>query len=52
MHEDYDRLNILRPDHEPRATQYVQGMIELAERLIAKGHAYLASNGDVISPRL
>ena len=48
MHEDYDRLNILRPDHEPRATQYVQGMIELAERLIAKGHAYLASNGDVM----
>ena len=48
MHEDYDRLNILRPDHEPRATQYVQGMIELAERLIKKGHAYLASNGDVM----
>jgi cysteinyl-tRNA synthetase len=48
MHEDYDRLNILRPDHEPRATRYVQGMIELAERLIKKGHAYLASNGDVM----
>ena len=48
MHEDYDRLNILRPDHEPRATQYVQGMIELAGRLIKKGHAYLASNGDVM----
>ena len=48
MHEDYDRLNILRPDHEPRAPRYVQGMIELAERLIKKGHAYLASNGDVM----
>ena len=48
MHEDYDRLNILRPDHEPRATQYVAGMIALAETLIKKGHAYVASNGDVM----
>ena len=48
MHEDYDRLNILRPDHEPRATQYVPGMIALAETLIKKGYAYVASNGDVM----
>ena len=48
MHEDYDRLNILRPDHEPRATQYVPGMIALAERLIERGHAYVADDGDVM----
>ena len=48
MHEDYDRLNILRPDHEPRATQYVPGMIALAERLIQRGHAYVADDGDVM----
>jgi cysteinyl-tRNA synthetase len=48
MHEDYDRLNILRPDHEPRATQYVPGMIALAQRLIERGHAYVADDGDVM----
>ena len=48
MHEDYDRLGILRPDHEPRATQYVPGMVALAQRLIERGHAYLADNGDVM----
>jgi cysteinyl-tRNA synthetase len=48
MHEDYDRLGILRPDHEPRATQYVPGMVALAQRLIERGHAYVAADGDVM----
>ena len=48
MHEDYDRLNVLRPDHEPRATQYVPGMIALTQTLIDKGYAYVASDGDVM----
>ncbi len=48
MHEDYDRLGILRPDHEPRATQYVPGMVALAQRLIERGHAYVADDGDVM----
>jgi len=48
MHRDYDALGILRPDHEPRATDYVQQMIELAQKLIAKGFAYVADNADVM----
>jgi cysteinyl-tRNA synthetase len=48
MHEDYDRLGVLRPDHEPRATQHVAGMIALAQRLIDAGHAYVADDGDVM----
>lgn len=48
MHEDYDALGLLRPDHEPRATQYVPQMIALAERLIARGYAYVADSGDVL----
>jgi cysteinyl-tRNA synthetase len=48
MHEDYDRLGILRPDHEPRATQHVAGMIALTQRLIDTGHAYVAADGDVM----
>jgi cysteinyl-tRNA synthetase len=48
MHRDYDALGILRPDHEPRATQYIPAMIELTRRLIEKDHAYVAPNGDVM----
>jgi cysteinyl-tRNA synthetase len=48
MHRDYDALGILRPDYEPRATQYVPGMIEMTQTLIEKGYAYVASNGDVV----
>jgi cysteinyl-tRNA synthetase len=48
MHRDYDALGILRPDHEPRATDYVQGMIDLAADLIAKDYAYVAPNNDVM----
>ncbi|HEX7417809.1 MAG TPA: class I tRNA ligase family protein, partial [Steroidobacteraceae bacterium] len=32
MHRDYDALGILRPDHEPRATDYVQQMIDLTQK--------------------
>ena len=41
-HADMDALGALRPDHEPRATQYVDQMIAFIEDLIAKGHAYAA----------
>jgi cysteinyl-tRNA synthetase len=48
MHRDYDALGILRPDHEPRATQHVPGMVALAEKLIEKGYAYVCDSGDVM----
>lgn len=48
MHEDYDRLGILRPDHEPKATDHIASIISLTETLIRKGNAYVASNGDVL----
>jgi cysteinyl-tRNA synthetase len=48
MHEDYDRLGLLRPDFEPKATEHVPGIIAMIEQLIAKGHAYVATNGDVM----
>ncbi len=47
MHEDADALGILRPDHEPRATEYVSEMLELIGKLEANGLAYQASDGDV-----
>ncbi|UUE56511.1 cysteine--tRNA ligase [Pectobacterium aroidearum] len=48
MHADFDALNILRPDAEPRATHHIADIIEMVETLIARRHAYVASNGDVM----
>jgi len=39
-HEDMDALGALRPDHEPRATEFITPMIAMIEGLIASGHAY------------
>ncbi|HNO64363.1 MAG TPA: cysteine--tRNA ligase, partial [Thauera aminoaromatica] len=47
MHEDADALGVLRPDHEPRATDYVAQMQSLISRLEQKGLAYVAGNRDV-----
>lgn len=48
MHADFDALNMKRPDVEPRATQYIDQIIELVEKLIERGFAYVADNGDVM----
>ncbi|HHA0036593.1 TPA: cysteine--tRNA ligase [Yersinia enterocolitica] len=48
MHKDFDALNLQRPDLEPRATHHIPEIIELIERLIARNHAYVAANGDVM----
>ena len=47
MDEDSAQLGVLRPDIEPRATAYIDGMIQMISALIEKGHAYHAANGDV-----
>lgn len=47
MHEDLDRLHVLRPDFEPRATHSIDSIKNLIQVLLEKGFAYLAPNGDV-----
>ncbi len=47
MHEDEARLGILPPTFEPRATQFVPGMVRMIAMLVEKGMAYPAPNGDV-----
>ncbi|WP_349616878.1 cysteine--tRNA ligase [Azotobacter salinestris] len=47
MHEDEARLNVLRPDIEPRATDHIAGMHAMIQTLIDKGFAYAPGNGDV-----
>ncbi|HJS89878.1 MAG TPA: cysteine--tRNA ligase [Steroidobacteraceae bacterium] len=48
MHEDCAALGILRPDHEPRATQYLPAIIAMIGKLIERSYAYVAGNGDVM----
>ncbi|WP_374241257.1 cysteine--tRNA ligase [Zoogloea sp.] len=47
MHEDADALGVLRPDHEPRATEFVQPMQKLIGNLVNNGLAYKAGNQDM-----
>lgn len=47
MHGDERRLNIAAPSIEPRATQHIGDIIALIEKLMEKGFAYRADNGDV-----
>ena len=47
MDEDAAALGIQKPDHEPRATQYIGGMLKMIGQLEKKGLAYQATSGDV-----
>ncbi|MCE1226566.1 MAG: cysteine--tRNA ligase [Geobacteraceae bacterium] len=44
--EDMDRLGMLRPTIEPKATDHIDDIISIIQRLIDNGHAY-AVDGDV-----
>lgn len=48
MYQDFDALNMLRPNIEPKATDYINEIIEIVKTLEEKGYAYVASNGDVM----
>jgi cysteinyl-tRNA synthetase len=50
FHEDVAALGALPPTHEPRATQYVDTMRVMIERLIARGVAYVAEDHVLFSP--
>ncbi|WP_223424382.1 cysteine--tRNA ligase [Tateyamaria pelophila] len=39
-HADMDALGALRPDHEPRATEYIAQMVAMIDGLIKDGYAY------------
>jgi cysteinyl-tRNA synthetase len=47
MDEDAAALGVEKPDHEPRATQYVHAMVEMIGTLERRELAYRAGNGDV-----
>jgi cysteinyl-tRNA synthetase len=43
---DTDGLGLGRPDHEPRASETIDGIVALISELVERGHAY-AAGGDV-----
>ncbi len=47
MNEDAAVLGVEKPDHEPRATQYIPQMLGLIDLLEKNGLAYQATTGDV-----
>ncbi len=40
--DDMAKLNVLSPNYRPRATEYINEMIEMVELLLKEGHAYEA----------
>ncbi len=47
MHADSDELGLMRPDQEPRATNYIAQMQGMIGKLIENELAYQANDGDV-----
>lgn len=47
MNEDFDALNVLVPDSEPRATDHIEQIIVMINKLLENGYAYRAENGDI-----
>ncbi len=47
MDEDAAALGVQKPDAEPRATEYVEGMLDMITLLQQRGYAYQATDGDV-----
>ncbi len=47
FHTEMEAIGVKRPTLEPKATQSLEAMIDLIQKLIDKGHAYQTTEGDV-----
>ncbi len=47
LEEDLDALGLARPDIEPRVSTHIPDVVDVIARLVERGHAYRADNGDV-----
>lgn len=45
--KEMDALGVIRPDLEPKATENIDAMIEMIEKLLSSEHAYKVENGDI-----
>ena len=48
VEKDYEEAGLKEPLTAPRATEYVEGMIEIIERMIEQGKAYVVEGGEVL----
>ena len=47
FHADCEKLNMLPPSVEPRATEHIAEQLEMVSKLVENGHAYAAGDGSV-----
>ena len=47
FHKEMASLGVIRPDIEPKATESLDAMFEMIQKLIDAGHAYQTDDGDV-----
>ena len=47
FHTEMEAIGVKRPTLEPKATQSLEAMYDLIQKLIDKGHAYKTTDGDV-----
>ncbi|MEM7027574.1 MAG: cysteine--tRNA ligase [Pseudomonadota bacterium] len=47
MNADSSALGVMTPDAEPKATEYMQQIINMIEELVNNKHAYVGNNNDV-----
>ncbi len=47
MHEDLAALGVQDPTMEPRATEHIDEILEMIQKLIDNDHAYVTDSGDV-----
>ena len=47
FHNEMAKLGVKRPDIEPKATENLEAMYDLIQKLLDKGHAYETKEGDV-----
>lgn len=43
--EDEQALNLIEPEHRPRATEVIAGMLDMVKDLVGKGNAYETDDG-------
>jgi len=47
LHDDFKALGLLEPNEEPKATTFIDQIIQMVKTLVDKGYAYVGKNGDV-----
>ncbi len=47
FHKEMEAIGVVRPDIEPKATESLEAMYEMIQKLIDAGHAYPTKDGDV-----